>query len=74
MILFSRIVQYSRLPKVSDRLVFQCRLSGRHRAELAAWLEALISHAEDHVVILDLGPAEKIALSPPMPTSRVRGD
>lgn len=42
--------------------VFQCRLSARRRAELATRLEALISHDDDHVVILDLGPAEKVAL------------
>jgi CRISPR-associated protein Cas2 len=40
--------------------VFQCRLTGRRRAELAARLDALINHREDHVLILDLGPAEKV--------------
>ena len=40
--------------------VFQCRLSGSRRAQLAAALERLINHAEDHVVILDLGPAESV--------------
>lgn len=42
--------------------VFQCRLSARRRAELAARLDALIHHAEDHVVILDLGPADQVEL------------
>jgi CRISPR-associated protein Cas2 len=42
--------------------VFQCRLTARRRAELAARLEAEIAHAEDHVVILDLGPAEETRL------------
>lgn len=42
--------------------VFQCRLSARRRAEMAARLDGLIHHAEDHVVILDLGPAEQVDL------------
>lgn len=42
--------------------VFQCRLSARRRAELAARLDALIHHAEDHVAILDLGPADQVDL------------
>lgn len=40
--------------------VFQCRLTARRRAELARRLEELIHHAEDHVLILDLGPADKV--------------
>lgn len=40
--------------------VFQCRLSGRRRADLGAALERLIHHGEDHVVILDLGLADEI--------------
>lgn len=39
--------------------VFQCRLTARRRAELAMRLDALIAHAEDHVVILDVGPEEE---------------
>ncbi|MBC6442181.1 MAG: CRISPR-associated endonuclease Cas2 [Rhodobacteraceae bacterium] len=39
--------------------LFQCRLSARRRIGLFARLEAAIHHAEDHVLILDLGPAEK---------------
>src|SRR5262249_49624735 len=35
--------------------VFQCRLSGRRRAELGAALERLVNQADDHVIILDLG-------------------
>ena len=42
--------------------VFQCRLTARRRAELAARLEAEIAHDEDPVVILDLGPAEGVGL------------
>lgn len=40
--------------------VFQCRLSGRRRAELGAALERLIHHKEDHVIILDLGLADEV--------------
>lgn len=38
--------------------VFQCRLTARRRAELGARLDELVHHDEDHVLILDLGPAE----------------
>lgn len=37
--------------------VFQCRLSRRRRIELKLALEEVIDGREDHVVILDLGPA-----------------
>jgi CRISPR-associated protein Cas1 len=37
--------------------VFQCRLGRRRRIELKLALEETINHAEDHVIILDLGPA-----------------
>ena len=40
--------------------VFQCRLSRRHHAELLATLDQLIHHAEDQVLMLDLGPAESV--------------
>jgi CRISPR-associated protein Cas2 len=40
--------------------VFQCRLSARRRAELARRLEAAINRREDHVLILDIGPADKV--------------
>jgi CRISPR-associated protein Cas2 len=40
--------------------VFQCRLSARRRAELGARLDGLIQHAQDHVLILDLGPADAV--------------
>ena len=43
--------------------VFQCRLTARRRAELAAALEAVIKREEDHVVLIDVGPAEQVALS-----------
>ena len=40
--------------------VFQCRLTARRRAELARRLEEAIHHKDDHVLILDLGPADKV--------------
>ena len=40
--------------------VFQCRLTARRRAEMAQRLEAIIHGREDHVVILDLGPADQV--------------
>ena len=38
--------------------VFRCELSRKERVELIARLERLIDHAEDQVLIVDLGPAE----------------
>jgi CRISPR-associated protein Cas2 len=40
--------------------VFQCRLSDRRRVEMAVRLEAIIHARDDHVLILDLGPADQI--------------
>jgi CRISPR-associated protein Cas2 len=40
--------------------VFQCRLTAQRRAEMARRLEALIHGREDHVLILDLGLADKV--------------
>jgi CRISPR-associated protein Cas2 len=40
--------------------VFQCRLTARRRAELARRLEEVIHGREDHVLILDLGPADRV--------------
>ena len=37
--------------------VFQCRLSAYRRAEMARRLEEVIHGRDDHVLILDLGPA-----------------
>ena len=39
--------------------VFQCRLSRRRRAELEARLEKLIKVGQDHVLVIDIGPADK---------------
>ncbi len=40
--------------------VFQCRLTARRRAEMTARLENLIRPSDDHVLILDLGPADQV--------------
>ena len=40
--------------------VFQCRLTRAQHAELIALLDQLIHHREDHVLVLDLGPADRI--------------
>lgn len=40
--------------------VFQCRLSRRRHAELIALLDGIIHHRDDHVVLLDLGPAQAV--------------
>jgi CRISPR-associated protein Cas2 len=40
--------------------VFQCRLTARRRAEMAQRLEEAIHDRDDHVLILDLGAADKV--------------
>jgi len=40
--------------------VFQCRLSRRRHAELMSLLDGMIVHKHDHVLILDIGPAEQV--------------
>ncbi len=40
--------------------VFQCRLTRQRHAELVALLDDLIHHADDHVVLMDMGPADRI--------------
>jgi len=42
--------------------VFQCRLTARRRADMIGRLEKLIRLAEDHVLIIDLGPADRVDL------------
>lgn len=39
--------------------VFQCRLTRQRHAELIAFLDELINHAHDHVIIMDIGPADR---------------
>ena len=40
--------------------VFQCRLSAARRAEMARRLEEVIHGRDDHVLIMDRGPADKV--------------
>lgn len=40
--------------------VFQCRLTRARQAELTSRLGGTIAHAEDHVLIVDLGLAEQV--------------
>lgn len=40
--------------------VFQCRLDRARRAELQARLEALLARDADHVLIVDVGPADRV--------------
>jgi CRISPR-associated protein Cas2 len=40
--------------------VFQCRLNAKRHAELVALLDGIIQHKVDHVVSMDLGPAEQV--------------
>ena len=40
--------------------VFQCRLTRVRHAELVSDLDNLIHHHGDHVVIIDVGPADKV--------------
>ena len=39
--------------------VFQCRLSRKRHAELVSMLDGIIHRSQDHVVTLDIGPAEQ---------------
>ena len=41
--------------------VFQCRLTRTRHAELIADLDRLIHHHDDHVVIVDIGQADRVA-------------
>jgi len=43
--------------------VFQCRLSQRRRAELESRLRELVKNGEDHVLLIDIGPADKVHLA-----------
>lgn len=40
--------------------VFQCRLNRQRHAELVALLDDMIHHAEDHILFLDVGPADRV--------------
>jgi CRISPR-associated protein Cas2 len=43
--------------------VFQCRLTRRRRAELETRLRELVKTGEDHVLLIDVGPADRIELA-----------
>lgn len=40
--------------------VFQCRMSRQRHAELVALLDGVINHTKDHVLFMDLGPADQV--------------
>lgn len=40
--------------------VFQCRLNKMRYLQLEAAVNELVNHAEDHILFLDLGPAENV--------------
>lgn len=42
---------------------FQCRLNRRRRAELETRLREVIKNGEDHVLLIDIGPADRIDLA-----------
>lgn len=41
--------------------VFQCRLSRRRHAEMVSTMDQIIHHDADHVLIMELGPADAIS-------------
>ena len=40
--------------------IFQCRLSRQAHAEMIALLDGMIDHDEDHLISMNMGPAEKV--------------
>lgn len=40
--------------------VFQCRLSRKRHAEFVALLDGMIHHDQDHVLFVDVGPADHV--------------
>ena len=40
--------------------VFQCRMSRKRALLLESVLSDLVNHREDHVLVMDLGPAENV--------------
>lgn len=40
--------------------VFQCRLSARRHAELIALVDGILHHKLDHLISIDLGPADRV--------------
>lgn len=43
--------------------VFQCRLTRRRRQELETRLRGLVKNGEDHVLLIDVGSADRIELA-----------
>jgi len=41
--------------------IFQCRLDRKHLAQFESHLSDLVSHEEDHLMIMDLGPADSVS-------------
>lgn len=41
--------------------VFQCRMSRQRHAELVALLDGIIHHQQDHVLFVDIGPADRVS-------------
>lgn len=41
--------------------VFQCRLTARRRTEMTLRLEEWLKPTEDHILIMDLGPADRVS-------------
>lgn len=42
--------------------VFQCRLTARRRSEMMTGLECEINNAENHVLMINVGPADRLEL------------
>ena len=40
--------------------VFQCRMSQQRHAELVALLDGMIQHDKDHILFVDVGPADRV--------------
>jgi len=40
--------------------LFQCRMSRQRHAELVAQIDDVIHHDDDHVVLMDMGVADKV--------------
>lgn len=54
---FKAMEAYGRWLQLS---VFQCRLTPRRRAALGARLDGIIKPSEDHVLIIEVGPADAV--------------
>ncbi|HSH84613.1 MAG TPA: CRISPR-associated endonuclease Cas2 [Guyparkeria sp.] len=40
--------------------IFQCRLTPMQHAEMLSFLDGIIDHRTDHVLVIDLGAADKV--------------